>query len=73
MPGSKPVIRSGKEFVVAVNVNEGQRVKKDDVLVEIDSRDYQNTLTQARGELTSIEARRRDAPAGVPHLSLESG
>jgi membrane fusion protein (multidrug efflux system) len=36
-------------------------VKKGDVLVEIDGRDYQNTLTQMKGEVTSMEARMRDA------------
>lgn len=62
-------------YIVAVNVNEGQRVKKDDVLVEIDSRDYQNTLTQVKGELTSIEARRRDAERSFQRISqlFESG
>lgn len=48
-------------YVTAVNVREGQRVKKGDVLVEIDGRDYQNNLTQMKGEVTSMEARMRDA------------
>jgi membrane fusion protein (multidrug efflux system) len=48
-------------YIVKVNVEEGQRVKKGDVLVEIDPRDYENTLRQASGELTSIEARKNDA------------
>jgi membrane fusion protein (multidrug efflux system) len=48
-------------YVTAVNVREGQKVNKGDVLAEIDSRDYQNLLTQAKGELTSVEARKRDA------------
>jgi membrane fusion protein (multidrug efflux system) len=56
-------------YIVAVNVNEGQRVKKDDVLVEIDSRDYQNTLTQMKGDLTSIEARKRDAERSFQRIS----
>lgn len=47
-------------YIVKVNVVEGQKVKKDDVLVEIDDRDYVNTLTQAKGDLTSLEARKRD-------------
>lgn len=48
-------------YVQQVNVVEGQRVKKGDVLILIDPRDYENTLTQAKGELSSLEARRRDA------------
>jgi membrane fusion protein (multidrug efflux system) len=56
-------------YLTAVNVKEGQRVKKDDVLVEIDSRDYQNTLTQVKGELTSLEARRRDTERNSQRLT----
>lgn len=56
-------------YLVAVNVKEGQRVKKDEVLVEIDSRDYQNTLTQVKGELTSLEARRRDTERNYQRLT----
>lgn len=48
-------------FVVKVNVLEGQKVKKDDVLVEIDERDYQNTLKQVKGELTAVQARMVEA------------
>jgi len=48
-------------FITKVDVEEGQRVKKGDVLVEIDSRDYQNTLNQMKGELTSVEAQKNDA------------
>jgi membrane fusion protein (multidrug efflux system) len=56
-------------YLVAVNVNEGQSVKKGDVLVEIDGRDYQNTLTQIKGDLTSVEARRRDTERNYQRLS----
>ena len=55
-------------FVKEVKVAEGQKVEKGAVLVELDSRDYQNTLTQARGELTSIEARKRDAERNFRRL-----
>lgn len=55
-------------FVKDVKVTEGQKVEKGAVLVELDSRDYQNTLTQARGELTSIEARKRDAERNFHRL-----
>jgi membrane fusion protein (multidrug efflux system) len=48
-------------YIIKVNIQEGQRVKKGDVLVEIDPRDYENTFRQVSGELTSIEARKNDA------------
>jgi len=48
-------------YVQKVNVTEGQKVPKDFVLIEIDPRDYENNLKQAKGELASIEARKRDA------------
>lgn len=56
-------------FIVAVNVEEGQRVKKGDVLVAIDDRDYQNTLKQVSSELTSTEARLRDADRNFKRIS----
>lgn len=55
-------------FIQAVNVTEGQHVQKDDVLVEIDGRDFENTLRQVKGELTSIEARKRDAEKNFKRL-----
>lgn len=48
-------------YITKVNVEEGQRVKKGDVLIEIDPRDYENVLRQVSGELTSIEAKKRDS------------
>jgi membrane fusion protein (multidrug efflux system) len=48
-------------YVTGVRVTEGQKVKKGDILAEIDSRDYENTLRQSTGMLTSIEAKRKDA------------
>ena len=48
-------------YIVKVNIEQGQRVKKGDVLVEIDPRDYENTHRQVAGELTSVEARKNDA------------
>ncbi len=56
-------------YVSAVKVDEGQKVKKDDVLVEIDSRDYVNTLTQMTSEKTSMEARMGDAQKNFDRLS----
>ncbi|MNL20072.1 Multidrug export protein EmrA [compost metagenome] len=47
-------------FVKEVQAAEGQKVKAGDILVQIDDRDYQNSLRQFRGELSSLEARKRD-------------
>jgi len=56
-------------LIVKVNVTEGQRVKKDEVLAEIDTRDFENALTQSKGDLTSLEARRRDADRTYQRLA----
>jgi membrane fusion protein (multidrug efflux system) len=56
-------------FVAKVNVVEGQEVKEGEVLVEIDERDFQNALRQVRGDLTSIEARTRDADRSFKRIS----
>lgn len=56
-------------FVNKVLVVEGQKVKKDDILVEIDDRDYQNTLRQMKGELSSLEARKADAEKNFRRIS----
>jgi membrane fusion protein (multidrug efflux system) len=56
-------------FINKVNVVEGQQVKKGDVMVEIDDRDYQNIVKQVRGELTSIQAKERDAEKNYRRLN----
>lgn len=56
-------------FVVQVHALEGQKVKKGDILVEIDDRDYQNALRQFRGELGSLEAKKRDAEKNYKRIS----
>lgn len=56
-------------FVKAVNVTEGQKVKAGDILVQLDDRDYQNALRQTKGELTSVEARKRDADRNFQRVS----
>ena len=48
-------------FVTKVNVVEGQVVKKGDVLVQIDERDYQVSLVSAQSEQLSLEAKRVDS------------
>lgn len=56
-------------FVAEVKVVEGQKVKAGDVLIVVDPRDYQNTLTQAKSELTSVEARKKDAERNFARIS----
>ena len=56
-------------FVTKVAVEEGQSVKAGDVLVEIDPRDYQNSLTQAKAQLSSIEAKMKDAERTFRRIS----
>ena len=56
-------------FVADVKVVEGQKVKQGDVLVELDDRDFQNALKQIRGDLTSIEARKRDSERNFKRLT----
>ncbi|KYG65356.1 hypothetical protein AZI87_12450 [Bdellovibrio bacteriovorus] len=56
-------------YVKAVHVTEGLRVKKGDLLIELDERDYQNTLRQMKGELSSLEARKRDLEKNQRRLS----
>lgn len=56
-------------YVKDVHVTEGMRVKKGDLLVEIDDRDYQNTLRQMKGELSSLEARKHDLEKNQKRIS----
>lgn len=55
-------------FIKEVNVAEGQKVKKDDILVQIDNRDYQSSADSARSEMLSLEARRNDAEKNYRRL-----
>lgn len=48
-------------YVTKVNIEEGQKVKANDILVEIDDRDYQNSLKQLNGELEAVQAQMVDA------------
>jgi membrane fusion protein (multidrug efflux system) len=48
-------------FIRDVKVSEGQKVKKGDLLVQIDNRDYQSLADSAKSEMLSLEARKNDA------------
>lgn len=50
--------------VVKVYVNDNQYVKKNDLLVELDKKDFQARLDQARAQLAAAEAQQRQARAG---------
>jgi membrane fusion protein, multidrug efflux system len=56
-------------YIKDVKVVEGQKVKAGDVLAEIDSRDYENTVRQTSGTLTSIEAKKNDAETSFKRIS----
>ncbi len=55
-------------FIQSVNVIEGQKVKKGDVLVEVDHREYEAAVKSAESELLSLQARRRDAEKNYGRL-----
>jgi len=52
-------------LVVAVPVAENQSVKKGDVILQIDDRDYQARVSQAQAELDSVKAQAQAADAQV--------
>lgn len=56
-------------YVTTVNIREGQKVAKGDVLVEIDARDYENTLRSVSGDLTSVEAKKTDSERTYKRIS----
>ncbi|MBC7371751.1 MAG: HlyD family secretion protein [Bdellovibrionaceae bacterium] len=56
-------------YIIDVKIVEGQRVKQGDILVQIDGRDYENTLKQVESELLSLESRRRDAEKSFSRIS----
>lgn len=56
-------------FITKVLVEEGQHVKRGDVLAEIDSRDYENQLAIAKGQLGSAEAVVQESQKNYKRLS----
>jgi membrane fusion protein (multidrug efflux system) len=48
-------------YATKVAVNDNQHVKKGDLLVEIDSRDYENRVLQARAQLQAAQSRQKAA------------
>lgn len=56
-------------FIKEAKVQEGDKVKANDLLIEIDGRDYETALKQAKSELTSIEAKEKDAERNFHRIS----
>ncbi|MBC7456806.1 MAG: HlyD family secretion protein [Bdellovibrionaceae bacterium] len=48
-------------YIKEVHVTDGMQVKKGDLLVQIDDRDYSSLLSATKSEVTSLEARKKDA------------
>ena len=58
---------------IKVNVDENQAVKKGDVLVEIDPKDFQVAVQQAEANLQSAEASYEAAKVTVPVTNISTG
>lgn len=56
-------------YILKADIREGQKVKSGDVLVEIDDRDYQNSLKQLTGEFEAVKAQLRDAESNYSRIS----
>ena len=59
--------------VIKVNVEENQAVKKGDVLVEIDPKDFEVAVQQAEANLQSAEANYEAAKVNVPVININTG
>jgi membrane fusion protein (multidrug efflux system) len=59
-------------YVSKVNVNDNQQVKAGDVLIEIDPRDYQVAVDQARASLEDAESSARALNINVPITSVNT-
>ena len=60
-------------IIKAVNVKDNQEVAAGDVLVEIDTRDYQVALSRAQADLADAQANYEAARTGIPVASTEAG
>src|SRR5689334_16181897 len=60
-----PVSPKVSGYIAKVHVASNQQVKKGDLLVEIDPRDYEAKLDQAKAALEAGEARLKEAQTGV--------
>jgi membrane fusion protein (multidrug efflux system) len=60
-----PISPKVSGYVAKVHVRANQQVKRGDLLIEIDPRDYQARLDQAKAALAAGEARLKEAQTGV--------
>lgn len=60
-----PVSPKVSGYVAKIHVQSNQQVKKGDLLLEIDPRDYESRLDQAKAALAAGEARLKEAQTGV--------
>jgi membrane fusion protein, multidrug efflux system len=67
-----PVSARISGYVIRVNVNDNQWVKKGDVMVEIDPTDYQVALAQAQANLANAEATAKSLNITVPITSVNT-
>jgi membrane fusion protein (multidrug efflux system) len=67
-----PVSARISGYVIKVNVGDNQYVQQGTVLVEIDPKDYQVAVDQARANLASAEATARSLDINVPVTSVNS-
>jgi membrane fusion protein (multidrug efflux system) len=67
-----PVSSRISGYVVKVNVGDNEYVQKGAVLVEIDPRDYEVALTQARANLANAEATAQSLNITVPITSVST-
>lgn len=56
-------------FLKDVKITDGQKVKKDDLLIQIDNREYQAAYDSAKSEILSLEARKTDAEKSFQRIS----
>jgi membrane fusion protein (multidrug efflux system) len=59
--------------VIKVDVDENQKVNKGDLIAELDPRDYQVAIENARAALASAEANAAAARVNVPITSINTG
>ena len=67
-----PVSARISGYVVRVNVDDNQWVKKGDVMVEIDPTDYQVALAQAQANVANAEATAKSLNITVPITSVNT-
>jgi len=67
-----PVSPRVSGYVIKVNVDDNQFVRQGDVLVEIDSKDYEVAVAKARADLANAEAIAKSLNISVPIASVNT-